>query len=130
MARNSAELHRREDDAHMISFGILQDMFANIAADTDWDMNGPMLWGYFFVDRSREKLESVVPELEQEGYRLVDIHVPDLGEGEEEYFLLHVEKEEIHSPESLHERNRLLGAFSDRYGLDRYDGMDVGPIKQ
>jgi hypothetical protein len=113
----------------MIELADLEQMFANIAKKTPWDMSRPMLWGYFFTDPSREKLEAVVPELEAGGYRLVEIFVPDPDEGAEEYFFLHVEKEEIHSPASLHARNSELYAFAERHELDSYDGMDVGPIQ-
>jgi hypothetical protein len=105
-------------------------MFENIRANTSWNMDGPMLWGYFFTDRSAEKLKDVVPKLEAQGYRFVDIFVPDLDEGEDEYFFLHVEKEEVHSVDSLHERNQHLYAFAEFNGLDSYDGMDVGPISE
>ena len=113
----------------MIELEELQAMFAGIAEDAKWDMSRPMLWGYFFTDRSRAKLEAAVPELEREGYRFVDLFVPKLDEGAQEYFFLHVEKEEIHSPESLHERNGRLQAFAEVHSLDSYDGMDVGPIE-
>lgn len=114
----------------MIELSQLEEMFANMRANTDWDLDGPMLWGYFFTDRSAEKLQGLVPVLETQGYRFVDLYVPDLDEGDEEYFFLHVEKEEVHSPESLHERNQHLYALADLHRLDSYDGMDVGPIAQ
>jgi hypothetical protein len=112
----------------MIELEQLEGMFAKIAADEKWDMNRPMLWGYFFTSRSRAKLEAAASDLERQGYRFVDLYVPDLDKGQEEYFFLHVEKEEIHSPKSLHERNGELYALADAHGLDTYDGMDVGPI--
>jgi hypothetical protein len=112
----------------MIEFAQLEEMFSNIAANTPWDMSGPMLWGYFFTDRSRERLEAFVPELEALGYRFVELFVPDLEEGQEEYFFLHVEKGEVHSAASLHARNLELYALARRHELDSYDGMDVGPI--
>jgi hypothetical protein len=112
----------------MISFETLQDMFENIRATTKWQIDGPMLWGYFFTDASAEKLQALVPVLEAQGYRFVDLFVPKLDEGEDEYFFLHVEKEEAHTVNSLHDRNLHLTALADHYGLSSYDGMDVGPI--
>jgi hypothetical protein len=114
----------------MIEFAQLQEMFANIAADAKWDMGSPMRWGYFFADGSAEKLQGIVYRLEQQGYRFVDLFPGETGEGEEQYFVLHVEKEEVHSALSLHERNIQLDAFAGRHALDAYDGMDVGPIAQ
>ena len=112
----------------MIELEALQEMFANIADGAKWDMSKPMLWGYFFTDQSREKLVGAANLLASDGYSFVDIFVPDLEEGEAEYFFLHLEREEVHSAESLHERNLQLYAFAERHGLDTYDGMDVGPI--
>lgn len=112
----------------MITVEALQQMFDKIRANTKWLIDGPMLWGYFFTDGSAEKLRGVVPVLEAQGYRYVDMFVPELEEGEEGYFFLHVEKEETHTVESLHERNQQLYALADLHGLSSYDGMDVGPI--
>lgn len=112
----------------MITLDSLQQMFENIRADTKWNIDGPMLWGYFFTDASVEKLRSLVPLLETQGYRFVDLFVPELDDGEDEYFFLHVEKEEAHTVESLHERNSQLYALADLHELSSYDGMDVGPI--
>jgi len=128
----------------MIELEDLKDMFEDIRSDSNWDVERPMLWGYFFIDSSPEKLERAAKELEQLGYRYVDIYLPDddeddvdedrqdddEGEGGAEHWFLHVEKEEIHTPESLHERNRQLYAFAEKHGLADYDGMDVGPVAQ
>lgn len=112
----------------MIELEALKAMFNDIAAGSKWDMSRPMLWGYFFTDASAEKLQVVAKVLEDTGYRFVSIFEPELEDGEEQYFFLHVEREEVHSPESLHERNAQLYALADRYELQSYDGMDVGPI--
>src|SRR5262245_44562353 len=71
---------------HMIELSTLQDMFDEIRSNTSWNMDGPMLWGYYFTDRSAEKLQEVAAELEKDGYRYVDMFVPELDEGQEEYF--------------------------------------------
>ena len=112
----------------MIELATLQQMFQNIRTDTLWDMDGPMLWGYFFTDTSPEKLKVAAIELEKLGYRYVDLFVPELDEGEDEFFFLHMEKAEAHSPESLNQRNMELYAFAEQHGLGSYDGMDVGPV--
>ena len=112
----------------MIELETLEEMFSNIRANAGWDMDGPMLWGFFFTDASREKLQAALPFLQAEGYRFVDLFMPDLDADEEEYFFLHVEKEEMHTPHSLDLRNQQLEAFAERHALRSYDGMDVGPI--
>ena len=42
---------------------------------------------------------------------------------------LHVEREERHTVESLYARNQDLYRFAAEFGLESYDGMDVGPIE-
>jgi hypothetical protein len=42
---------------------------------------------------------------------------------------LYVEKEEVHTPQSLDKRNDEFSLLADKLGLDSYDGMDVGPIQ-
>jgi hypothetical protein len=113
----------------MITLEQLHEMFEGIAQGPAWDMTQPMLWGYFFTDESHEKLAALVPGLEQQGYRFVDLYEPELEEGEEPYWFLHVEKEEAHSPESLHARNAEFYALADEHDLLSYDGMDVGPLE-
>lgn len=112
----------------MITIDTLEAMFENIRANTKWQIDGPMLWGYFFTDFSLEKLQALVPVLEAQGYRYVDLFIPELDEGVDEYFFLHVEREESHTVDSLHERNMRLSALAELHGLASYDGMDVGPI--
>ena len=112
----------------MISLEQLEEMFGNIASSTDWNVDGPLVWGYFFTDESEDHLIRIVPLLQAQGYRFVDLFASDPAEGVEEHFFLHVEKTETHSPLTLHERNQQLYAFAKLHRLRSYDGMDVGPI--
>lgn len=109
----------------MIPKSELIQMFDAIAQQTDWDMTNEMVWGYFFTDDSQEKLEACSERLAEQGYQLVDI-----SEGDEvdDPLTLHVEKIEVHSPETLDRRNQELAALAQEMGLSSYDGMDVGPI--
>ena len=34
----------------------------------------------------------------------------------------------MHTPQTLSERNQQLEELASIYGLDSYDGMDVGPL--
>jgi hypothetical protein len=112
-----------------ISKESLDEMFENIAIDTQWDLTKPMLWGYFFTDRSKDKLERSAPLLVAKGYRLVNIYLADKEEpSEADLWWLHVEKVEIHTVDSLHNRNIELYRFASEQGIDSYDGMDVGPV--
>ncbi len=112
----------------MIDIEQIKAMFASVTEDAGWDLGQPMEWGYFFTDRKRDKLEAAFKELKRDGFAFVDIFMPQLKEGEQDYFFLHVTKVAVHTPESLFEQNALLYALAAKHGLDSYDGMDVGPI--
>jgi hypothetical protein len=107
----------------MIELEKLENMFSEMRVKTKWNVDGPMLWGYFFTDRSAEKLERAATILVAQGYRLVGIREDDDGSTQ----WLHVERVEIHSPQSLFARNEGLYKLAAELGLDSYDGMDVGP---
>lgn len=114
----------------MITRESLVEMFDNIRRDTQWDMSKPQLWGYFFTDSDPAKLKRVAPLLESEGYRVVDIYLSDKEDpGDDDLWWLHVEKIEVHTPDTLNERNQALYAFASAHQLDSYDGMDVGPVE-
>jgi len=102
----------------------LEEMFARMRTSTKWNVDGPMLWGYFFVDPSAQKLEQVGKELQASGYRVVGIEPMAEHKG----FMLHVERAEVHTPTSLNARNSDLYAIAKKYSVASYDGMDVGPI--
>jgi hypothetical protein len=106
----------------------LQEMFDNIAAQTDWDMDCDMVWGYFFTDSDRSALGRASEKLQNQGYRIVDIFQPDDEGTPLPYYFLHVEKVETHTVDSLYRRNTELEAFALANGLETYDGMDVGPV--
>ncbi len=115
----------------MIDKAQLDGMFKNISENTNWDLKKPLLWGYFFTDKSKEKLRAAGSLLEKEGYRFVDIYqAKDEHDEVLDYWWLHVEKVEVHTADSLHERNMLFYKFAEQHGLETYDGMDVGPVTQ
>ena len=107
----------------------LVEMFESIADGGKWDMSRPMLWGYFFTDPDRASLERVVPLLEKQGYRFVEIFLSEKEDpSDSDLWWLHIEKVEVHTPDTLNARNQVLYAFADEHGLASYDGMDVGPV--
>ncbi len=64
-------------------------------------------------------------------YRLVDIYQAKDDSGKLlDYWWLHVEKVELHTADSLHQRNMSFYQFANQQGLSAYDGMDVGPAGQ
>jgi hypothetical protein len=111
---------------------MLVEMFERSISDPKckWDIRGECLWGYFFTDEDEERLVGAGRELERRGYRLVGLLHPDPEDDADESpsVFLHVERIETHTPETLHELNEQLYAFADEWGLESYDGMDVGPV--
>lgn len=108
----------------------LEKMFANIAKQTRWDMSREMLWGYFFTNPTQAPLEAAAAELSKMGYRIVLVYPSDKKQPTDpDLWWLHVERVEVHSVESLHQRNIELTQFAARRGLKSYDGMDVGPAQ-
>ena len=112
----------------MITRDDLQDMFDSARANAKWSIDDVCLWGYFFTDPDRDKLSSAAPVLEKMRYRVVDLYESDSDDDEQSLFFLHVEREESHTVESLDARNQELYRFADEFGLESYDGMDVGPM--
>lgn len=108
----------------MISLEKLEEMFANMRAQTRWDVDGEMLWGYFFTSPDVKKLERASKWLTSVGYRLVLIYPTD----DQSTHVLHVERIESHTPVTLHERNGTFERLAAEFGLESYDGMDVGPV--
>jgi len=58
------------------------------------------------------------------GYRLVRIYPTD----DRSTCVLHVERIEKHTPQTLHARNGEFEKLAAELGLESYDGMDVGPV--
>ena len=110
----------------MITLKDLEDMFANMRDKTEWDVDGEMLWGYFFTDTDPKKLERVVEPLTNSGYLFVSIYETD----DKSTYFLHVERAEKHTPQTLHARNAEFNKLAEKFGLESYDGMDVGPVEK
>jgi hypothetical protein len=106
-----------------ISITQMESMFENMRAKTKWNVDGPLLWGYFFFDQSIDKLKLASKELEASGYRIVQLDAV----GDKQRFRLHVERVEAHTPASLNARNIEFYALAEKYSIASYDGMDVGP---
>lgn len=112
----------------VITIDQLRTMFAEMRANTDhkkWNVDGDLLWGYFFTDPDPRKLRPLADHLTKLGYRFVDIYPTD----DKRTFFLHVEKVEHHTAESLNERNIAFYQLAEQFHLESYDGMDVGPVE-
>lgn len=85
------------------------------------DTKQNLLYGYFFFDRDKSKLEKLKNELTKQSYKFVVLDKKDNGE-----FMLHVEKIEKHTRQSLYDREQKLRQLATNYGVSSFDGFDVG----
>ena len=85
------------------------------------DTKGNLLYGYFFFDKDRSKLEDLKGELVKQSYKFVELEKRDNGE-----FVLHVEKTEQHTRQTLQDREQKLRKLAVSYGISSFDGFDVG----
>jgi hypothetical protein len=122
----SSAIAQQKGNSRMITPQALGEMFGNMRAKTKWNIDGDLLWGYFFFDRRQEKLRLLGQELQKSGYRLVNLYPSD----DRSTYVLHVEKIEHHTPQTLHARNQEFYRLAEQNGIDSYDGMDVGPVLQ
>ena len=104
-----------------IALEMLVDIFRRMRT-ANWNTAGPLLWGYFFTDPDAAKLRPLADYLARHGYRVVDVFAREDGGTT----FLHVDKIEAHSPESLQARNAEFTALAEQFGIESYDGMDVG----
>lgn len=106
----------------------IREIFAEAEQEEGWDLTGEMLYSYYFVDKSVEKLEKLGLFLEQEGYDFINVF--ELGDEETNEptgeYLLHIDKTEVHTPESLAERNAEFQRLAEEYGIESYDGWEFG----
>jgi hypothetical protein len=102
----------------------LETMFNNMRSQTAWNVEGDLLWGYFFFDPSPAKLKVLAQVLEKTGYKFANLYPSD----DKTTHVLHMEKIETHSPQSLFTRNEELQRVALAHTVASYDGMDVGPL--
>jgi hypothetical protein len=102
----------------------LEAMFHSMRTKSGWNTDGPLLWGYFFTDKAEKPLLPLAQHLADSGYRIVQLYPTD----DDSCFMLHVERIERHTPGSLYQRNSELEKMAIQFGVESYDGMDVGPV--
>lgn len=106
----------------------IKQIFAEAKQEDNWNLEEPMLYSFYFVDKSIEKLEKLGLKLEADGYDFVDIF--ELGDEETNEstgdYLLHIDKVEIHTPESLAQRNVEFQTLANEFELESYDGWEFG----
>jgi tetratricopeptide (TPR) repeat protein len=89
------------------------------------DTKQVLLYGYLFYGNSKSKLESFKRTLEQQQYYFVELRKED------DLFVLHVEKNEQHTRETLFKIKQNFIKLAESFGVS-YDGLDIGssdPVK-
>ena len=108
----------------------INEIFETARREDEWDTSGEMLYSFYFVDESVEKLEKLGLKLEADGYDFIDVF--ELGDEETEEstgeYLLHIDKTEAHTPESLAQRNVEFQKLADEYEIASYDGWEFGEV--
>lgn len=105
-------------------------IFAAAKKEDNWNTNEEMLYSYYFVDKDVDKLEKLGIYLEENGYDFIDIFElgdEETGESTGEN-LLHIDKEERHTPQSLAERNVEFAKLAAEYEIETYDGWEFGEV--
>lgn len=106
----------------------IKEIFAAAKSEDNWNLDEEMLYSYYFVDTNVDKLEKLGIFLEKEGYDFLDVF--ELGDEETDKstgeYLLHIDKTEIHTPESLAARNVEFQKLADEYEIQTYDGWEFG----
>ena len=104
----------------------IDDFFRDLRAK-GVDLDRDMLWGLFFIGKTRDAVEALVPELESRGYAFVDSWAGDRKWLVRRDWWLHVEIATTLSPRELHEMTIELGRLADERGLT-FDGFDLGNV--
>jgi len=108
----------------------IRQIFAEAKQQDNWNTDEPMLYSYYFVDEDADKLEELGVKLEENGYDFIGVF--ELGDEETDEatgeYLLHIDREEKHTPESLAERNVELQKIADEHEIETYDGWEFGEV--
>lgn len=113
-----------------IPYDQILSVFDQVKTRTHWDLDGKLVWGYFFVSDDQSSAEQIAKLLKNKGYEVVNLEQQkDETNPHRSVWRLHVERIEHHTPESLFARNDELYALADQIGHTAYDGMDVGPVR-
>ncbi len=106
----------------------IEEIFAEARREDDWNTDEPMLYSFYFVDKDADKLDSLGGALEEKDFDFVGVYelgdeATDESTGE---YLLHIDKIESHTPESLAQRNVEFSKLAEEHGIAGYDGWEFG----
>jgi len=108
----------------------IEQIFAAAKNEDKWDLTEDMLYSYYFVDKDVDKLEKLGLYFDGQGYDFIDVFElgdEDTGESTGEN-LLHIDKVETHTPQSLAERNVEFAKLAEEYEIETYDGWEFGEV--
>ncbi len=108
-----------------LRFLATHSLFERIKAEPGFDLSSPATFGYFFEAQNEADLQSLRTSLESQGYVFVSQHVARSG-----MHVLQVAKVEVHTVDSLVERNRALFALAAAKSQATYTGWDITRNKQ
>ena len=108
----------------------IKEIFQTAKTEDNWNLGGEMLYSFYFVDEDVDKLEKLGLKLDADGYDFLDIF--ELGDEETDEstgeYLLHIDKIEIHTPETLAARNVEFAKLAEEYEIASYDGWEFGEV--
>lgn len=102
-------------------------MFQDLAAETDWDISGDLVWGYHFTNPHREALETLSQELTGQGYSQVDLSQNTDGNAQ---WQLHVERVEANNPDSLVNNGAQMESLATKYLIHSFSEVTVRPAME
>jgi hypothetical protein len=109
----------------------IKEIFATAENEDKWNLREEMLFSYYFVDESIERLEKLGAKLEADGLDFIGIF--EIGDEETDEstgeYLLQIDKVEIHTPESLAQRNVEFQNLADEHEIASYDGWEFGEVE-
>lgn len=107
----------------------LQETFVKMNNEAGWDVNKPLIWGYYFYDHSPEKLRMLSKKLKGESFNVYEIR--ESGSETDDAYLLYAYEKAVHTPNSLLERNKKLAQFAIENSIEVFDGWEAGkePLK-
>ncbi len=107
----------------------IREIFAEAKREDNWNLDEPMLYSYYFVAKDADKLDQLGEKLEEQEYDFVGVF--ELGDEETDKstgeYLLHIDREEKHTPETLAQRNVELAALAAESEV-AYDGWEFGEV--
>lgn len=108
----------------------INELFDAARTEDGWNLDEEMLFSYYFIDTDVDKLEKLGIKLDAEGFDYIGVY--ELGEEDSDEpsgeFMLHIDKVEIHTPESLAQRNVEFQKLAEEHGIETYDGWEFGEV--